>query len=623
MKYRSDIDGLRAVAVLPVVFYHFGIPGFPGGYVGVDVFFVISGYLICGLIQSDLDRGRFSIADFYERRILRILPALIAMLCVVSALAFAFFLPEELKAYLKSLLGAAASASNMYFAKTAVYFDALSGVKPLLHTWSLGVEEQFYIFAPLVMMFIQSRFPTRLKRIFIAVAILSFLFDLWLFHRTPTFAFYLMPARAWELALGGMLAIGVFGAPVDPVRKAVLGVAGLGLIALCVLLGSDMTPLPLITAAACLGAVLVIASSEQGLSPAGRLLSLRPLVFVGLISYSLYLWHWPLMVFQRTDFFLMENWPAAVTKALLLAVSLLAAWLSWKFVEIPFRQGRKRWPRATVFRGAAAALVSIMLLGAGGLILHGVPERFPARIDRIASYLSYDEAAAFRTGRCFIDGERQHYDADYCLRQDAHRLNYLLMGDSHAAHLWAGLTDALPAANILQATASICRPVILPSSLFDNTYCPRMRHLIFDDFLKTHRPDRILLSASWKPEDVAPLLHTIDVLQAQGFKVTVMGPIVEYEQPLPRILVDEIRYNVPTLASQLRAAAIPELDRRMHDLVTARGAAYVSVYDAVCPHADCENFAGNDVPLQFDTGHLTAEGSKRLIHHLVDDRELF
>jgi peptidoglycan/LPS O-acetylase OafA/YrhL len=224
VKYRSDIDGLRAVAVLPVVLYHFGIPGFPGGYVGVDIFFVISGYLICGLIQADLDRGRFSIADFYERRILRILPALIAMFCAVSALAFIFFLPEELKAYLKSLLGAAASASNIYFAKTADYFDAMSGVKPLLHTWSLGVEEQFYIFAPLFMLFIHRRFPQKLKHVFIGVGVLSFVFNLWLFHRTPTFAFYLMPSRAWELALGGMLSVGVLHGPADPAAKTAMGV---------------------------------------------------------------------------------------------------------------------------------------------------------------------------------------------------------------------------------------------------------------------------------------------------------------------------------------------------------------------------------------------------------------
>jgi len=515
------------------------------------------------------------------------------------------------------------SASNIYFAKTADYFDAMSGVKPLLHTWSLGVEEQFYIFAPLFMVLIHRRFPHWLKHVFIGVALVSFVFNLWLFHRTPTFAFYLMPSRAWELALGGMLSTGVLRGPTDQRRKAAMGIAGLVLIALCVALGSDLTPLPLITAAACLGAALVIASSETGLSPAGHLLSSRPLVFVGLISYSLYLWHWPLMVFQRTDLFLLEHWPVALAKAMLLGLSLVLAWLSWKFVETPFRQGRKRWPRAAVFRGAAVALGAVLLLGAAGLFLHGMPERFSPRIDRIAAYLSYDEAAAFRTGRCFIDGERQKFDPEFCLREDPRKTNYLLIGDSHAAHLWAGLTDALPGSNIQQATASLCRPVILPASLFDNTYCPRMRHLVFDDYLKTHHPDRILLSASWKPEDIAPLMHTLDVLKARGFQVTVMGPIVEYEQPLPRILVDEIRYHEPTLAGQLQASAVPVLDRRLHDLVTARGAGYVSVYNAACPHADCESFAGGDVPFQFDTGHLTAEGSKRLIHHLVDRHELF
>jgi peptidoglycan/LPS O-acetylase OafA/YrhL len=622
LKYRTDIDGLRAVAVLPVVLYHFGVPGFPGGFIGVDIFFVISGYLICGLIQADIARGRFSIADFYERRILRILPALVVMLCVAAALAFVFFLPEEMKGFLKSLISAAASVSNMYFAQTAGYFDAEATVKPLLHTWSLGVEEQFYIFAPLLLLLIHHYFPQRLKALFIAIAALSFLFELLLYFRNPTFAFYLMPARAWELALGGLLSVGAIRGPAESRHKQIAGYAGLALVAVCIFLCTPATPLPLITAGAAIGATLIIASSETGLSPAGRFLSSRPLVFVGLISYSLYLWHWPFMVFQRTDLFLLENVPAAVATMALLALSVLAGWLSWKYVETPFRLARTRWPRMRVFAGAGMTLAAVIALSVGGLVLHGVPGRFAGRVVRIGSYLAYDEAPAFRTGRCFIDTNRQQFDAENCLKMDAHKPNYLLLGDSHAAHLWLGLSQALPAVNLLQANASVCRPVILPAGLLDNGFCPRMRHLIFDDFLVRHRPDRVILSATWKAEDVAPLLHTLDVLKARGIAVTVLGPIVEYEQPLPRILADEIRYGMPRLPARLQDPLIPPLDGRMHDLVTAKGVTYVSVYQALCGSGSCQTFAPDDVPLQFDTGHLTAQGSRLVGRRIVEGQKL-
>jgi len=275
-----------------------------------------------------------------------------------------------------------------------------------------------------------------------------------------------------------------------------------------------------------------------------------------------------------------------------------------------------------VFSGAGVTLAAIIALAASGLALHGVPGRFSRRVVHIGSYLAYNEVPAFRTGRCFIDTNRQHFDAEGCLKMDAHKPNYLLLGDSHAAHLWLGLSEALPKVNLLQANASICRPVIMPGSLLDNGFCPRMRHLIFDDFLVRHRPDQIILSATWKSEDVAPLLRTLDVLKARGLAITVLGPIVEYEQPLPRILADEIRYGVPGLPTRLQDPAVPALDRRMHNLVAAKGVTYVSVYKVLCGSGSCETFAPDDVPMQFDTGHLTAQGSRLVAHRVVDGQKL-
>ena len=216
MRYRADIDGLRALAIIPVLFYHVGVPGFAGGFVGVDVFFVISGYLICGLIDADIRSGSFSLGNFYKRRILRILPALFVMFLVTSVLAYAYCLPVELQEYSKSLASAVGSASNIYFAETAGYFDAPAATKPLLHTWSLGVEEQFYLIAPLLMLLAYRFLPKCAKLAFAILAVLSFAAALVVSYRNTDFIFYLTPFRAWELTLGALLSIGFF-----PVRKPI------------------------------------------------------------------------------------------------------------------------------------------------------------------------------------------------------------------------------------------------------------------------------------------------------------------------------------------------------------------------------------------------------------------
>jgi peptidoglycan/LPS O-acetylase OafA/YrhL len=611
VKYRSDIDGLRAIAVLSVVLYHIGFASIPGGYLGVDVFFVISGYLICGMIEADIRQHRFSIAYFYQRRVLRIFPALFFMLFCTAAFALIFFLPVELKNFSASLLSVLASVSNMYFGQTAGYFDAGAETKPLLHTWSLGVEEQFYVFAPLLIVLIHRVFPRYLKIAFLVAGVLSLLLQIAVYIRNPVFAFYWMPCRAWELATGAILSIRAVPLPQGKRQKVVIGGAGFVLMILALCFGGTDFPLPLAAFAASLGAACIIASSEGEMSPVGKLLSVRPLVFVGLISYSLYLWHWPMIVFQRTDFFILENGMLAVwtMKIVLLLLSFLAGWLSWKYIETPFRSATKTASRRLVFGGAAVVIAVMGLLSGGAMALQGLPGRFDARTVRIESYLAYDESASFRTGRCFIDTNRQKFDAAYCLHLDSARPNYLLIGDSHAAHLWAGLSKAFPAVNVMQATASICRPVIAAHGLFDNGFCPRMRTLIFDQFLPHNKVDKVLLSASWKREDMPALIATVAALRARHIDVVVLGPIVEYGQALPRLIADEIRYHRPGLAYSLRDPAVPVLDRQMDEAVRLAGGTYISTYSTICTKSVCTEFAPSDIPLQFDTGHLTGAGS--------------
>ena len=342
---------------------------------------------------------------------------------------------------------------------------------------------------------------------------------------------------------------------------------------------------------------------------AGRLLSLRPFVVVGLISYSLYLWHWPLIVFQRTDGVLLTRAAGLPSKLALIVIAMYLAWLSWRFIERPFRSRAREWSRVAVFGTAAAAMTASVALCALVLFEGGAPFRFPERVVAIAAYLGYDPSDAFRSGRCYLATNRQRLDRDTCLTLNPKRSNHLLVGDSHAAHLWLGLASAMPEINLMQATASACRPAVEPTALLDMRVCPRLMQFVFNDFLVNNKVDEVLLAAAWRDEDLPALSITLDALKQRGIDTTVLGPIVEYETALPRLLVDGIMRDDPAIAGAMRTPGIRERDRAMARLVVAKGATYVSVYDVVCRGGDCDEFADSDVPMQFDAGHLTAQGS--------------
>ena len=448
------------------------------------------------------------------------------MFLVTSILAAFYCLPVELEDYARSLASAVASVSNVYFAQTAGYFDAPAETKPLLHTWSLGVEEQFYFAAPLLMLLVHRFVPKRAGVLFAIIAAVSFAGALAMSGRNPAFAFYLTPFRAWELALGALLAVEFLPVPESAFWRNASGASGLLLLLGVIGFGSSAAPLLAMTGLAAVGTVLVIASSERAVSAAGRLLSLRPFVFVGLISYSLYLWHWPLTVFQRTDaIFFTES--SATAKLILIVLSIGIAYLSWKLIETPFRTLAKGTSRAATFGAASATMASTVGLCGRVILLSGAPFRFPKRIVEIGSFLAYDSSVAFRTGRCFLSTSRQQLDRETCLKPDPARPNYLLVGDSHAAHLWSGLSLAMPEVNLMQATASLCRPAIMAGSRYDTPMCRTLMEFVFGDFLVHNKVDGILLAASWKDEDLPVLSSTLHQLRSRGVDVTVLGPIVE------------------------------------------------------------------------------------------------
>ena len=497
MKHRDDIDGLRAVAVLPVVMFHAKLPIFTGGFCGVDVFFVISGFLIGSIVVGEINEGGFSIIRFWERRARRILPALFAMIAVVSVFAYIYFYPSELLAYGNSAISAVFSLSNFYFYSTSGYFGALAQSEPLLHTWSLAVEEQFYLFLPILMIVVRRFAPRVWKQSLLAITVLSFLISVFYSYKYPTKGFYLPDSRAWELLLGTLLSVGIHPKITSVKLANVIGPIGLVLILVPMLVYNGDTPFPGLAALApCMGTVLIIIAGEQPTSVVARLLSLRPIVFIGLISYSVYLWHWPLIVFQNTDSAFFWYLSPGLVKAALVATSLVLGFLSWWLVERPFRYGPLALPQKQLFAAAGAAALALAAFNVLPAFAQGFPGRFDPRAIKAASYANYPYQAPYRLGSCFLE-QGDSIDPvlhSGCLVPKAGEHNYLIFGDSFAADTYFGLQRNFGSVNFEEATASGCTPVMDYERRAKSARCRALVHYMFNDYLPSHHVDGLILA---------------------------------------------------------------------------------------------------------------------------------
>ena len=361
LAYRPEIDGMRAIAVAAVVLYHAGAAGFRGGFVGVDIFFVISGFLITSLIRKHVEAEDFSFTEFYERRVRRILPAFIVMLAFCCLVAPFVLLPEDLRQFFDSVLGSILFVSNMLFAREYDYFGQAPIYNPLLHVWSLSVEEQFYIALPVLLVVVH-----RLRRwsatiVVSALAIASFVLSIWMVRHRPEVAFYVAPTRAWELLLGSLLALGAFPRLRHQHVRTFVAATGLALIVGSIALLSEYHSFPGANALyPCLGAALIIHAETGSTSPVGRLLQLSPLRALGLVSYSLYLWHWPLLVFAKYYIIRELHWLETVG---IVAASVVAAGLSWHFIEKPFRAAGAVLPQARLFAATVSLIAAFALFG--------------------------------------------------------------------------------------------------------------------------------------------------------------------------------------------------------------------------------------------------------------------
>lgn len=369
--HRPEIDGLRAVAVLPVILFHAGFSAFGGGYVGVDVFFVISGYLITSIIIREHGGGTFTLLSFYERRARRILPALFVVMLACLPMAWWWMRPTELEAFGLSLMGVTAFVSNILFWRESGYFDGAAELKPLLHTWSLGIEEQYYLFFPLLVGLVLKVRARWLVAAFALVGVASFVISLWLTSASPSANFFLIPSRAWELMAGSLLALAP---PLRPRNS--LSALGLALVLGPVFLYDAATPFPGVAALPpVLGTVLIIAFTDSR-SAVGRILTLRPMIWVGLISYSAYLWHQPLFAFARLMSTSHPHWWVYLVLA---GLALGLAHLTRQWVELPFIGSHpRRFTRVQIFSWGGIGSVSFAAVGAALVVEAGFPHRAPA-----------------------------------------------------------------------------------------------------------------------------------------------------------------------------------------------------------------------------------------------------
>ena len=621
IRYRREIDGLRGVAVASVILFHAGFERFSGGYVGVDVFFVISGYLITSIILAETSAGTFTLGAFYERRARRLLPALFLMLLACMPFAWALLLPADMKAFGQALLSVSLFASNFFFQRGEGYFVPDADLNPLLHTWSLAVEEQYYLAYPvLLLLALRLRTRQRVMGALALVAILSLAGAQWSVQRNPSAAFYFLPWRAWELLLGAMLAV-QHSSPAcgRPGRwSAEAGAAaGLALVACGVFAFDRNTPVPGVHALVpTLGAALVILCAD-GRTAVGRLLGARLPVGLGLISYSAYLWHQPVFAFTRHAS--AEPPSAWLMGAVTLGVVYVAV-LSWACVEKPFREKfTMAAPKTCAVAGFASA--AFIAIGAAAHFTDGFPGRVTSSQRDVLAYSEYEFHEVYRVGTCMLSLDQDPAGWRAC--QAAGKGALMMWGDSHAAALSFGLRQLSP--QLLQFTGTGCPP-LMGLARAVRPKCAEANDFMLKE-LPQLAPAKILLHANWGMYPRAEVIHAlgamIDAIRRQlpDAEVAIIGPVPQWRPSLPAVLSSrhlglEAEYALSTATlGELRA-----IDGFLRQVAESRGATFVSAIDLSCKGEECgatTRYRGKIMPVAWDYGHLTSGGSVWLATRLM------
>ena len=659
LTYRPEIDGLRALAVIPVVFYHAGLALFHGGFVGVDVFFVISGFLITSIIWHDVVNGRFSYAKFYDRRIRRILPAIFVMAVVCIIIGTIILIPVEFGQFGRSLIAMSLFVSNLFFRENvgvAGYFDNAVDPPLVIHTWSLSIEEQFYILFPTLMLLLH-RFARRHVTGAIVVAIaVSFACSATLVHARPSDAFYLITSRAWELLIGSLLAVRSFpllaSTPLASKTSAartlreVVAAAGVVLILLAVFCFTDATPFPGPNALLpCVGAWLIIYAGGQGPSVVSRGLSLAPIVFIGRISYSLYLWHWP--VIAATKYLSMGQLSFVKTVAAL-AISLVAAVLSYRYVETPLRYAWPKMPRRSLFLGAGTATACMVLAGVAISVSGGFPGRFDK--STIALVDANLAIAKDNTGEPLCDNYRRKVsgvaDLLTCPIGAGAKKNIFVWGDSHAEELRPVMETlhregALDGRGAIFAIAPACVPSLTMDRPDRQLHCATIAKYSWERANADDIDTVVIFYTGWRTskdgdlcrvdgQDCIPLtkqdaLSTlasefadhIRALKAKKKRVVIGLSDPTYSMPLPQYEI--LKATVPrlTMLKPLSRSDFAETRDRLARVAKEDGALVFDARKSLCTGETCVYEQGG-VSIYVDDNHV-ARSKIGLFHDNLRD----
>lgn len=637
LSYRPEIDGLRAIAVMLVVLFHAGLTALSGGYIGVDVFFVISGYLITALIYKAIQNNQFTFRYFYLRRVRRLAPALIAVYAAVFAASFWLFPPDLFTHTAKATIASVLSVSNIFFWFEAGYFDNSAYLKPLLHTWSLSIEEQFYMVWPAIMVFMLSplvaikRQTQKLLILLLTLFVISLVLSLYVTKIDKDTAFYLLPFRVFEFAMGAGLVWLEKYKPKANIINEIMLFLGVGIIIYCGFDFDERTRFPGFQAFyPCLGTMLVIMAGKTTIL--SRLLTNPLMVGCGLISYSLYLVHWPVIVFTRYYNLGELTWDLQISTVI---VSVLLATLLYFGVEKPFRRKKtdtKPVPHAPFITNKnlvwGCACLALIICGTSTYVIakDGLYERYPENIRPIIAVgnkVSAEDVATWKLGSCYLGGSfaqkyqrfPEDFDHEACLRRDEQKPNILLLGDSNAGHLIHGLEAVYPEYHFLQATAAACRPIRDWSKRHG---CDDMNAYIFDEFLPQNSAalDAVLLVGRWhqNEETFDKMAQTAAMLKKQFSTLEI---IVIGDQPgMVGGVAAAASYakNLEKLPAVLAERRIHYSDSNkiMREKIEPTGARFVDFHDYACDTYDgvCDIFIDGDYarPVTRDGNHYTPEG---------------
>lgn len=629
MKYRPEIDGLRAVAVLPVVLFHAGIELFSGGFVGVDVFFVISGYLITTIILSEMMQGEFSLSRFYERRARRILPILFFVMFVALIFAWVLLNPADMKNFAKSLIAVPLFSSNILFWVDSGYWNTASEFKPLLHTWSLAVEEQYYVFFPLLLVLLWKRGVESIVIAVICFGVLSLALAHWGAYHKPSATFYLLPTRVWELAIGALAAFYLHykQVSVNQLWRELFGLVGFLMIAYAVVCFSEHTPFPSLYALIpTIGTALIIVFSSKN-TLVGKVLSFKAFVGVGLISYGVYLWHQPLLAYTK-HFYLLA--PSSMLLCLVALASIPLAYVSWRFIEQPFRD-KERVSRWQIFVFSIVGSLFFIMVGFVGYMSDG----FSVRInDENLAIENFERKLQVNFGLHRECSSGKFTLSKKCRTSETPLI--LVWGDSYAMHLVDGIVASNSNAEIIQMTKSVCGPFINIAPIKEPGYskswaedCLSFNQQVRQWLQKNDSVKYVVLSSPFEIYFNNPLLFgdgqqvlstlsiihqelekTIAEIKKLGATPIVFSPPPKNGEDLGRCLSTASWRGDDLDNCNFKEGGLTLENSMAYELMQSisKNTKVISLKNIMCENTECKAHAG-DIYLYRDNGHLSVEGS--------------